>query len=422
MRILDTIKISQSNLLRAKLRTFLTVTAVVIGAFTLSLTNGIGSGIKAYVNEQLGNVGAKHTLVVQPKQDFNPLSEEVQKYDPDKKTRGDFDVAVLGENDIEKIKEVAGVVQVTPQYSIRIEYITTGDDKYEANASQYIEGLTLAMSAGTTVLSESTNGVTIPTKYLQPLGFASDQEALGKPLTIGFKNAAGRMVEKQLNIDGVQKQSLLGNAEMNISGALAREINTIQTAGISALSGSYLSAIAKHDPNLDEAQIADLKQRLDVAGYNARTIEEQIGTVATVINTILIVLNVFGVIALLAAAFGIVNTLLMSVNERTSEIGLMKALGAKRRTIFSIFAFEAASIGFWGALLGVIASMIAGSIISDMATKSFLKDFTGFQLVAFPLLPSLAVLFGIVALALLAGTLPSLKASKLDPIKALRYE
>jgi|SRR3989338_2611322 len=146
------------------------------------------------------------------------------------------------------------------------------------------------------------------------------------------------------------------------------------------------------------------------------------GTIGTVINTILIVLNVFGAITLLAATFGIVNTLLMSVNERTSEIGLMKALGAKRATIFSIFALEAASIGFWGALLGVLVSMGVGSIVSNIATQTFLKSFVGFQLVSFPIFTSLAVLFGIIALAFIAGALPSLKASKLDPIKALRYE
>jgi putative ABC transport system permease protein len=100
----------------------------------------------------------------------------------------------------------------------------------------------------------------------------------------------------------------------------------------------------------------------------------------------------------------------------------MKALGANRRTIFAIFAVEAASIGFWGALLGVIISIGLGTVASNIATKSFLKDFVGFKLLAFPILPSLGVLVGIMFLAFVAGALPSLKASKLDPIKALRYE
>src|SRR5437660_579604 len=115
MKILDIVKISQKNLLRAKLRTFLTVAAVFIGALTLSLTNVVGSSIRAYVNEQTGNVGAKDTLVVRMKQTINPTSDSVRKYDPNKKTGGNFNMALLGNNDIEKIKELPGIVAITPQ-------------------------------------------------------------------------------------------------------------------------------------------------------------------------------------------------------------------------------------------------------------------------------------------------------------------
>src|SRR3989344_2156072 len=179
MRILDIIKISQSNLFRAKLRTFLTIAAVFIGALTLSLTNGLGSGIKAYVNEQVGNLGAKDTLVVQIKQEFNPASDEVKKYDPNRKTLGNFNINMLSKKDIETIESINGIVEVIPQYAAQVEYISSGDEKYEATALQYIEGLTMAMSAGTTVQPFSRD-ITIPQKYVAPLGFTSDQDALYK--------------------------------------------------------------------------------------------------------------------------------------------------------------------------------------------------------------------------------------------------
>ncbi len=422
MRLQDIIKISQSNLVRAKLRTFLTISAVFIGTLTLSLTNGVGNGVKAYVEKQLGNVGAENIIIVQGKQgQNNPVSTDVIEYNPDKQT-GTFNFVLLGKSDLNKVSGTAGVTSVLPLYTVQVSYITSGAKKFQVTASQYIPGVNLEMAAGATVLDSSTNTITIPKRYVEPLGLGSPENAIGRQVQLGFKDAKGTTVERNLVVVGVQEQSLLGNAEVNISTKLAEDIHRTQTGGIANLEDQYLGVIAVHNSEYSKAEQDTLKKHLEDFGYNAQTLQDQIGTVGTVIDTILMVLNIFAIITLLAATFGIVNTLLMSVNERTSEIGLMKALGADRRTIFSIFAFEAASIGFWGALIGVLVSVGIGTIVSNIAAKGFLKDFVGFKLLAFPLLPTVLIIIGITILSFLAGALPALKASKLDPIKALRYE
>ncbi len=100
----------------------------------------------------------------------------------------------------------------------------------------------------------------------------------------------------------------------------------------------------------------------------------------------------------------------------------MKALGADRRTIFTIFAVEAVSIGFWGGLLGIGVSMVIGVVANHVAAGTFLNDLVGLQIISFPLFSSLLTLVGVMMLAFLAGALPAAKASKMDPISALRYE
>lgn len=422
MRIRDLIKTSQSNLFRSKLRTALTIIAVFVGTFTVSLTNGVGNGVKSYIDKQLGNVGVKNAFVVQAKSpQSNPLSSDVVKYDPSIKT-GNFDAPLLTPADIAKIKFIKNVKNVIPNYNMRIEYIQANGDKYVAMASQYINGFNLDMASGRVISSSNPDEVTIPIRYVSPLGLGSAQDAVGKKLVVGYKNSKGLVVENTLTIVGVQQESVLGSSSIYITTDTAKLIQADQTEGIANLTDVYPAVLVEFDQNLSTDERDSLKGLLLANNYTAQTIQDQIGTFSKIIGGISAGLNVFGIIALFVAAFGIINTLLMSVNERTSEIGLMKALGANSRTVFGIFSIEAASIGFWGALIGIGASVGIGAIVNRYASTHFLKDFVGFHLLEFPLVSSVAILVGIVVMAFLAGTLPSIKASRLDPIKALRYE
>lgn len=157
-------------------------------------------------------------------------------------------------------------------------------------------------------------------------------------------------------------------------------------------------------------------------GYTAATIDDQIGIFKQVIDAIIMVFNFFAAIALLAASFGIVNTLFMAVQERTKEIGLMKAMGMGSNKVFLLFSIEAILLGFWGSLLGSLAGIGVGKLANAVATDTFLKDLAGFELTRFPLTSILTIMLIIMAIAFLAGTLPARRASKKDPIEALRYE
>lgn len=422
MRFIDKVKISQTNLLRSKLRTFLTVSAIFIGTFTISLTNGVGNGIKAYVDQELGNVATDGVLLVQARSpQSNPISSDVVEYDPEQ-TTGAYSQSLVGRSDINNIRQIRGVQRIVPMYLLRAEYITSGSTKYQVMLEQYVDGYNVAMAAGRTLNVNSANEINLPLRYIEPLGFASAQDAVGKTVSIGYKNVSGQMLEQTAVIAGVMQQSLLGNSSVYLSDAAVEQIHLNQNQGVDALQNAYMGLFVYHDPNMTDEEVDSFKQLLNANGYNAQTFEDAIGVVNTIIGGILAVLNVFSAIALIAATFGIVNTLFMAVSERTSEIGLMKALGANSKTIFAIFAMEAASIGFWGALLGVGLSAGLAPLVNKIARDNFLKDFTGFDLLAFPIGPSVMIVAGIIFMAFLAGTLPSIKASRLDPIKALRYE
>lgn len=158
------------------------------------------------------------------------------------------------------------------------------------------------------------------------------------------------------------------------------------------------------------------------AGFGVQTIQDQLGVIKTVIDGIIGVLNAFAIVALVAAAFGIVNTLLMSVQERTREIGLMKAMGMRAGKIFALFSLEAAFIGFLGSLIGVAAAVLAGSALNAALSAGPLSSLPGLNILLFEPGAIMGIMLLIMAIAFISGTLPASRAARKNPIDSLRYE
>ena len=168
--------------------------------------------------------------------------------------------------------------------------------------------------------------------------------------------------------------------------------------------------------------MAAIKADLADQGFAALTVKDQIGTIQTVIDAIVGVLDAFAIIALVAAAFGIVNTLLMSVQERTREIGLMKAMGMSGKSVFAMFSAEAVFIGFLGSAIGAAVAVVVGSIISGALSRTVLSGLEGLQVMQFAPSSIGLIMLAVMAIAFFAGTLPARQASRQYPIDALRYE
>lgn len=204
--------------------------------------------------------------------------------------------------------------------------------------------------------------------------------------------------------------------------SLSNQIIAANQAGLpKALKARYVEVVAT-PTSKDDQKITKIEDRLSKKGFDAMTLKESVKQLFQVFNAVTGVLILFGAIALIAASFGVINTLYMSVRDRTREIGLMKALGLGGGKVFSIFSCEAILIGLIGSLLGLLAAMGIGQAINKVATTSFLKGLDGFTLVQFNWSSSLIIIGIICLITFLAGTLPARRAAKLDPITALRYE
>lgn len=180
--------------------------------------------------------------------------------------------------------------------------------------------------------------------------------------------------------------------------------------------------VAEYDPSI--ASIESIKGKLSRMGLHAISKNDALENTHNFLNALAIILYIFGATALLAAAIGIVNTLIMSTQERTKEIGLSKALGRSSFKIFSVFSCEAIMLGFWGSALGTCLAYILGTLADDYLHRSgqILAAFPDFHVVSFTAL-NVSIVIGIVMLvAFCAGVIPAQRASRKNPIEALRYE
>ncbi len=435
MKFTDLLLTASSNMLRAKARTFLTIIAIFIGAMTITLTNGIGTGIKSYLNKQIGNLGATNLITIQLTNSSSPgpgtANSAPPVYNPNQKVavgsgggRTEGKQLLMSSTDISTIKSIPNVTDAKPERAISPDYIMGTSGKYQLTLQQQFGSIFADMTTGSGVDNTSTQDqITVPENYVASLGYSSDQAIIGQPVTIGITSAEGKQSTITATVTGVEQKTLIGGSFAYTNTVLANQLYDIQSTGLPlAAANSFTSVVATFPANLTDAQISTLKSDLSAKGYTGQTIKDREDTVFTAINVIIIVFDLFAAITLLAASFGIVNTLFMSVQERTKEIGLMKALGMSPRRIFTLFSIEAALIGLWGSVLGVTCAALLGKVVNTIAAKSFLKDFPGLSLLTFPLTTIAVVIVGIMLIAFLAGTLPALRASQKDPIEALRYE
>lgn len=434
MRTSDLIGSAVANTFRSKTRTLLTILAIFVGAFTLTLTSGLGTGINNYIDDTVSGVGASDAMTVtQTDENASGVpgqgSTEPREYDPDVVSSGipGMTVIALTPDDIETLEGIDGVLSVDAVRTITPDYIQAGDGtQYVASVGSLIPGQSVVLAAGSEPDTRATElEVALPEAYVDPLGFDSNDEAIRQSLTIGITDAERTLHTIEATIVGVTEAALASptGSSILVNDALADALFTAQTTGLSEdQADRYASATVWFDPAATDDEIQDLKDRLAHEGFTGTTIADQLGMITTVIDGIVLVLNAFAIIALLAAAFGIVNTLYMSVQERTREIGLMKAMGMGSGRVFTLFSLEAAFLGLLGSAIGAGVASLAGTGISGVLSNGLLADLPGLTLIAFNPADITGIIVLVMAIAFLAGTLPAARAANADPVESLRYE
>lgn len=457
MKTLDIIRRAGRSLGNAKTRTILTSLAIAVGAFTITISLAAGEGARQYAEKIIGsNVNPQGLFVVKDASAFGGAAQPgLTTYDGTTGTtaRG-VTIKEMTQTDIDALTARTDVENVTPIYNPSAKYVT-----FEGSTQKFIAAVA---SYDTTIINDAVNGtlpklgtelgvndVALPKSFADTLitqkVIAKPQDLIGKKVVITISAASTKLTTDQvatafrqggqdavvaltqtktkdvtLNIVALTKQSataINGSNAFQISSDQARQISEYTTQGTDAYQ-KYVGVTMLAKPGVDPAKV---KTDLESKGYFPKTAKDLQSLIFTFVNTLQAIVLGFGVIALIASVFGVVNTQYISVLERTREIGLMKALGMRGRHVSRLFQFEAAWIGFLGGIIGAVIAVVAGTLLNPVITKA-LDLGEGTYLLIFQPILIVAMIIGLMLIAMLAGYFPARKAAKLDPIEALRTE
>lgn len=425
MKISDIALRAGRSLKQAKARTLLTSLAIAVGAFTIALSLAAGVGGRAYTDQIVSaNTNASELSVTKtpPKQQQGP-----QKYSGSIASVSNalITTEALTQTDINNIQKVANVVSVSPNYNPQIKYITRpGQDKYVASISTFSPSVMLAYAAGSVNGSLADNEIILTEEYVKALGFSNNQAAIGGTVELVADKLAAPSLSTEsqtftYTVKAISSKSGLAfraQSSLLVSNNSAKVLYDYINTNTRNYGNFLLAAVRVNNANNAES----VKNELTKMGYTAQTAADVLGVINTFINVLQGILLGFGALAILTSVFGIINTQYISVLERTQQIGLMKALGMRRRDVGRLFKLEAAWIGFLGGAIGSGLAVVAGLIGNPFISKAL--GIGDISLIIFKPTDIIIVIVGLILVSVGSGILPARKAAGLDPIEALRTE
>lgn len=453
MKTFDIAKRSARNITQSKGRTLLTALAIAVGAFTIMMSLAAGTGTRQYLKNLVEtNIDPQTIIVSKGKGSMKTTGspDSLQEYTDGTATTS-YNEKLLTDADIDKLKSMKNVVSVIPSYSVTPKWVQFEgiDQKYSMTVATYNPALKSNTVAGTlpqkgTDITESE--IVIPESFAKTLK-KTPAELVGKKITIVAESQGEKLSQEQLmqlyatgGAGAVQAatqpktqqfvvtvkavttsdsgMSMRGsNKSGQISAGLAKTISEFASKDSSSYH-QYYSATIKVKDGVDPMTVRDEIKKGD---FDAMTVEDLQQTMFQMVNILQYVVTGFGILALIASIFGIINTQYISVLERTSQIGLMKALGMSNRGVGKLFRYEAVWIGFLGGVIGIALAWVAVQLLNPWISKT-LNLGAGNTLLGFDWIQALILLAVLIFIAIVAGWFPSRKAAKLDPIEALRTE
>lgn len=397
MNISESFSLALKNIMSSKMRTFLTMLGIIIGVAAVTLITGLGNGLRDYIEAEFADMGTDSlTVTIQSRGATRTMSTD--------------DVYELVDENSDLLKMCSPTA--IPIGSLKIGSETLTDTAVLGVSEDYLTGMkNNTFSQGRDLAYSDIHyreKVCVIGAYLNQKYFSGN--GVGQTLRVGGIS---------LTVIGVLEQTVDTLEEGCSDDCLYMPYTTAVRSG--GVIGAYTITVQDED-RVDEAKTALETALTEYFGssdyFSVVSMAEMLDSMNTMINALVAVLAGIAAISLIVGGIGIMNIMLVSVSERTREIGIRKSLGAKESYIMQQFVIEAALTSALGGILGILL----GKLLSSAVTM-VINALSEFSMTVTPTWTSIGVAFAIsVGIGVLFGYLPAKKAARLNPIDALHYE
>ena len=421
----DTLKVGLGSAGRRPLRTTLTTTGVAIGIAAMSLIVALAGGLQGALNAPALATSQVHQVEVYPPADAGTAA---------------FDAGTLATLAGQPHVSAAwGQISMSGTFTTGTRAGSTGSPPPSLSgalvslAPLRSSSVMPVLSAGRLPSSDAASEVLLTDSEASAMGFLSPRGAIGTQVIYSAasgalmvpgvtRNPVTTPVDLKLIVVGiVSGNAMPAGAPGGMAPYATERDYWAQLARTNSWKGGEYSTITLlADSGL---AVGTLQQRVEALGFQAQTFGDQFRSFEDLLGKMRVALLGLALVALLLACLGIANTMYTAVLERTKEIGVLKALGARRRDVMLIFVAEAAFIGLAGGLVGILIAVGLGRLGNaavDRLTQSVAG--AGFDVFRTDFAVVAAGLVVAVVLSTVSGLLPALRAAVQDPARALRYE
>ncbi len=403
----DCFWLSFLNLRQRTTRTWLTMIGIFIGIAAVVALISLGQGMQNAINGAFASVGTDKVMLQAQSAGFGP---------PGTDSAGE-----ITERDLQIVSHVLGVRRaagrtlqgVNVEFADQTRTLFMADIPKEDDARQLvIEAINLKIAEGRMLKAVDRGAVIIGHDLL-------DKDVFEKPVRVNSRILING--EKFRVIGILEKTGQLGMDEVVI-------MNRDDAKDILGLDDELSAVFAQIEPGESPTAVAerverairqDRHQREGMEDFTVETSEQLINSVNTILAIVQFVLVGIAAISLLVGGIGIMNTMYTSVLERTNEIGVMKAIGAKNSDIMLLFIIESGMLGLVGAVIGILIGISLSSMVEWVASQAFGPSFLQASFSSYLIIGALLFGFGI---GTLSGLFPARQAAHMRPVDALRFD